>query len=131
MKPLPLTFLFLVLATSVFSQSTTVVFSQNKCHYNKIDSLNQFWKGNVAPLLNGMVKDNKLIDWGVLEHAWGDEWNWNVYYVAQNQIAFHEAFNEFFEIINDNPEFSKFFGSYCFEHKDSMYSQTMGYTDSQ
>jgi hypothetical protein len=38
---------------------------------------------NGAPILNDLVEQGKLINWGVLTHAWGDEHNWNVFYVAE------------------------------------------------
>jgi len=105
MKKLIILLLSTYCSLTLFAQNVTVVFSQNKCHFNNVEDMNKFWKEQATPILNDLVKQEKLIDWGVLTHAWGDEWNWNVYYVAENQNKFNEAWGELIKrLIENNPD---------------------------
>ena len=132
MKKLIILLLSTYCSLSLFAQNVTVVFSQNKCYFQFEEENTKLWKEQLAPILNDLVKQEKLIDWGVLTHAWGDEWNWNVYYVAENQNKFNDAFGEFFErVLENNPDVMKEFGKFCFEHKDSIYTEIMGYNEEE
>jgi hypothetical protein len=107
----------------------TIVFSQNKCHFNNIDDLNKMTEEKIGPVLNELVKEGQLLNWGVLTHSWGDEWNWNMFYVAENQSKFQEAWGAMVErVMEKEPNLFEQFGEWCFEHKDSIYSQIAGYT---
>ena len=116
------------ISSHLFAQNNVVVFSQNKCYFQHQDEMQEEFKAKSAPILNALVKEGKLVNWGVLTHAWGDEWNWNVYYVAEDFSKFHEAFGEYFSKLQEDPDLQEKFGKWCFEHKDSMYTQIIGYT---
>ena len=129
MKKLVIISFTILCSLSLFSQNITVVFSQNKCGFD-IEELNKFWTEQAVPILNDLVAQEKLIGWGVLTHAWGDEWNWNVYYTAASQNAFNDAWSEFIKIMMEkDPETFKTFSKFCFEHKDSIYTQIMSSDD--
>jgi hypothetical protein len=114
-------------SSAVVAQSVTVVLSQNKCQSNKISELIKMMEENGAPILNDLVAQGKLLNWGVLTHAWGDEHNWNVFYVAESHTKFLEAWNEFItRVVENDPEAADKIGEICWEHKDSIYSQIMG-----
>ena len=124
--------LVMVFSLTVTAQDVTVVFSQNKCKMNKLSDLQKMMEENGAVILNDLVEQEKLIDWGVLTHAWGDEYNWNVYYVAESHAKFLEAWDEFIKRVGENdPEFGDKLWEICWEHKDSIYTQIMGYGQSQ
>lgn len=132
MKNLIPTLLFMIFGLSMMAQNVTVVFSQNKCKMSKLSELQKMMEENGAAILNDLVEQEKLIDWGVLTHAWGDEYNWNVYYVAETHGQFLEAWDEFITKVRENdPEFADKLWEICWEHKDSIYTQIMGYNFSQ
>jgi hypothetical protein len=79
-----------------------------------------------------LVEQGKLINWGVLTHAWGDEYNWNTFYVAESHSKFLEAWDEFIKkVIENDPDAMDIIDDWCWEHKDSIYTQVMGYSLSQ
>jgi len=124
--------LVMVFSLTVTAQDVTVVFSQNKCKMNKLSDLQKMMEENGAVILNDLVEQEKLIDWGVMTHAWGDEYNWNVYYVAESHTKFLEAWDEFIKQVAENdPEFGDKLWEICWEHKDSIYTKIMGYGQSQ
>lgn len=92
--------------------------------------------GNLAEavrLLNGewrdvamdLIDEGMLIDYGILTHAWGDEWNLVDYFVATDIEAFHAAWGELVTRIQaGDPENELFesFAELCPRHKDNIYS---------
>lgn len=110
------------------AQNPTVVFSQNKCDYGKLDSMREKVKEVSAPILNNLVQQGELLNWGILEHQWGDEWNWNMYYAAKDIPTFLDAFQTFVsEASKADPTFITEFWEACMEHKDAMYTESVGY----
>ena len=121
------TLLAMLFCSTIMAQSVTVVLSQNKCKSNKISELKKMMEENGAPILNDLVDQGKLLNWGVLTHAWGDEHNWNVFYVAESHSKFLEAWDEFISRVMENdPDANEKIGEICWEHKDSIYTQIMG-----
>lgn len=109
-----------------------VVVSQNKCNMNNISDLNKLIKESGGVILNDLVKEGKLMNWGVMNHNWGDEWNWVIYYVAEDRGKFFGVWDEFVKRFKEkDPEAFDKFGQWCTEHKDSMYTQVDGYDNSQ
>lgn len=103
-------------------QPGIVVVSSQKCAFDKLPEINQFWKENNAPVLDDLVRQGKLMGWGVLEHMWGDEWNNVVYYTARDQATFNAAFGEFWRTLMKNfPDIQKRFAGWCSEHRDNIY----------
>ena len=48
-----------------------------------------------------LIKEGKLFGWGQFNHAWGDEWNLNLYYITECHSAFVEFWNEFMKRVNE------------------------------
>ena len=114
--------------SGINSQNPTIVFSQNKCDYGEMGALREDVEKIMAPILNDLVQEGKLLNWGVLEHAWGDEWNWNMYYVSKDIPVFLESFNKMIsKAMNADQQFVENFWDRCFEHKDAMYTETVSY----
>ena len=129
MKKFMPTMLILLISSTLMAQTVTVVVSQNKCKMNRLEELQQMVENNGKAILNDLVEQGKLYDWGVMTHSWGDEYNWVVFYVAESEAKFLEAWEEFITKSRENdPEFAEKLWEICWEHKDSMYTQTMGYT---
>lgn len=107
-------------------QPGIIVVSYQKCHIATLDELNAYFRRHSAPILNALVREGRLLGWGVLEHAWGDEWNNVVYYLARDLQTFHAAFNEYFgRLMQSDPNVMQAFGGFCSEHKDNIYSVVM------
>ncbi len=72
----------------------TVVISQNIIPLTMmgryLEITNEYW----APGFDKLVDEGKLINWGYITHAWGDEWNVVVHYVAKDFATFQNAWNE-------------------------------------
>ncbi len=123
---LMLVFLTLFLAYSVNAQ--IVVFSQNKCYSDKVEEVLKSSKEEFGPFLNAQVDAGNLVNWGILTHHWGDEWNFNIYYSAENMEKFQSAFDEAIKgYVEKYPEGVKKFQSACFEHKDNIYNMSYAY----
>jgi hypothetical protein len=106
-----------------------LVVSMQKCRFVGMDQLDGWWRANAAPILNQMVRENKLQAWGVFEHAWGDEWNWGIYYIARDIPTFLSAFDQFFGTLHQRqPQFMQTFEQHCSEHKDNIYDLAMNET---
>lgn len=132
MKKTTFTMLFaLLMLATTSAQNPTIVFSQNKCDYGKLGELKKKSNEVMAPILNDLVQKGTLLNWGILEHSWGDEWNWNIYYAAKDIPTFLQAFDTFIsEGQKKDPQFVSDLWDVCFEHKDAMYHETIGYNSS-
>lgn len=107
--------------------SVTVVFSQNKCHYGKIDKLYKMVHNKLGAIHNEVVETGLWLEWGILSHDWGDEWNWNSYYVARDKNTFNEGWDLFVKLVNEKyPDIWDTWAEYCWEHKDNIYHQSVG-----
>jgi len=103
-----------------------LVVSYQKCNFAKMDELHAWWRQNAAPILDDLVRQGRLLSWGVNQHNWGDEWNNVVYYGARDLTTFHSAFNEFFRRFSQRePNLMQRFAEFCIEHRDNIYSIVM------
>ncbi|MEX0845323.1 MAG: hypothetical protein WD022_08570 [Balneolaceae bacterium] len=135
-----LTITCLVLCTGlVFGQEDTqemesqgngiIVVSYFKCDYSKLQDAIKLANEVNAPILNRFVDEGKLINWGILSHLWGDEWNLITYYSAENLSSFEKAFDAMFaEIMETNPDYMNTWSGMCSEHKDNIYSVVNAYS---
>lgn len=103
-----------------------LVVSSQKCALGQLEAAQTWWRTNAAPVLNQLVRDGRLMGWGLLEHAWGDEWNDVSYYIARDLPTFHAAFGTFWQgIAQRDPQFMQTFQRMCSAHKDNIYSFVM------
>jgi hypothetical protein len=104
-------------------QPGTVVFSQNICPYENITSINAIADSVFTPILDELLNEGRILGWGILTHAWGDEWNWNVYYTVESHRAFLDFWAEYIARLNArHPGLLQRFAPLCTEHKDNIYS---------
>ena len=105
------------------SQPGVVVVSYNKCALDAPAQIDSSASLAFYPVLDELVREGRLLGWGVLTHAWGDEWNFVIYYTAANTAAFHTAWSELIRRVQQRrPTFMADLGARCTEHKDNIYS---------
>ena len=103
----------------------TLVVRYFKCPMNHqdeaVEMLNTDWRGWAEE----EIDEGRLIDYGVLVHSWGDEWNVMDYFVAESQSAFQEAWSSLISRADEadpDGEMVDRMGEICPEHKDNIYS---------
>lgn len=100
-----------------------VVVSSNKCSFTGLEEVNKWWRATAAPILDDLVRQGRLVGWGVLAHAWGDEWNSVTYYTTRDLNTFNAAFGEFIRVaMQRDPTMMQRISSWCSEHKDNVYN---------
>ena len=84
-----------------------------------VEMLNTGWR----PIVQEMIDEGHFLDYGILTHAWGDEWNVMDWFAAESPAAFHEAIQEAFQRAAEQlPEPETPFGELCPYHKDNTYA---------
>lgn len=83
------------------------------------------------PEVQKMIAEGKFIDYGILTHAWGDEWNVVDYFIVAGLDGFFTNFTDLFRRIQaanqqtapqEGQEEEPSFGEACTEHKDVIYA---------
>jgi hypothetical protein len=126
-----LTQIFAILVVFIFvgnisaqsEEHPLLVVSFQKVKLSDIATANKVINEKFAPILNGLVDDGMLYGWGLFNHAWGDEWNVNVWYTAKDMDAFNKFWSEYVKRIREKqPDAWKELRGYIQEHKDNMYT---------
>ena len=127
------TFLLIILPGYVFAQDgddakkefkPTVVISQNIVPLAQmgryVELTNEYW----APSFDKLVDEGKLISWGFITHAWGDEWNIVIHYVAKDFETFQNAWSEGLKSFTESTpeEASDELIGMISAHKDGIYT---------
>lgn len=100
--------------------------NQHKCLPGEMGQVRELAETAMQPVLEELSNEGLILGWGVLEHAWGDEWNWNFYILAESHTAFLEAWSEFGSRMEERrPNFYEGeLGQWCTEHRDNIYRIT-------
>ena len=99
-----------------------LVFSQNMVNMSDVAELNEQIDSMTAPIMRELIDEGKLIGWGQLNHAWGDEWNVNIYYITESHGAFIEFWQEFIKRVSERyPDAYSNWAPLLKAHKDNMY----------
>jgi hypothetical protein len=129
MKTLIATFLMLFLFpvfNITFAQEESppnwLVVSQNIVQMGKVSEVNAYVDSLSGPVLNELVDEGLLAGWGQFNHAWGDEWNVNFWYVTKDAESFNTFWNEFVKRMGERHPgaFGELAGHFK-AHKDNMY----------
>jgi hypothetical protein len=137
MKKLSL-FITAALLVSVFANRTIaqesdgpsiLVFSQNMVKMSDMGKVQKMMDSLFVPILNSMVDEGKINAWGQLNHAWGDEWNFNLWYMAKDMSSFEKFWSEYVDRVRTkHPDaFGKVVSMFQ-AHKDNMYSIVHNYS---
>jgi hypothetical protein len=103
------------------AENPTLIVSSQKVKMSDMGAANKIVKDKISPILNGLVDEGMLFSWGVFTHAWGDEWNFNVWYVAKDMAAFNTFWDEYMKRLEQEKEAWAELRGYIQEHKDNIY----------
>lgn len=116
----------ILMAGNISAQSEdqpTLVCSFQKVKMSDMEAANTLINEKLAPILNSFVDNKMLLGWGQFNHAWGDEWNLNVWYVVKDMDSFNKFWDEYIKSINEKqPDAWKELRGYIQEHKDNIYT---------
>ena len=123
---LAILFIFIFVAGNIQAQESEqplLVVSFQKVKMSDVGAMNKMINEKFAPILNGLVDDKMLLNWGLFNHAWGDEWNVNVWYTVKNMDAFSKFWDEYIKRVREKqPDAWNELRGYIQEHKDNIYS---------
>ncbi len=78
----------------------------------------------MRPVAQSVIDDGMWIDWGILTHAWGDDWNLLIYTTSTDRSAFFAGWDEYIRRLGETDsegELTERFFALCPEHKDNIY----------
>jgi len=110
--------------TTVENPKPTVVISQNMIPLADMGRYVELSKKYWAPAFDKLVDEGKLYSWGFDTHAWGDEWNVMVHYVAKDFASFQSAWGDGLKMFTEsipeelNDEMTRMIKA----HKDGIYT---------
>jgi hypothetical protein len=117
--------LILLLNSSTIAQNEEpplLVVSMQKIKISDLDAANNLINEKFAPILNRLVDEGKLNGWGLFNHAWGDEWNANMWYVTKDMNMFSSFWDEYMNRVSDQQSAARAeLREYIQEHKNNMY----------
>ena len=100
-----------------------LVFSENVVEGLNVVKVNALVDSINIPILKELIDEGILMGCGQLNHAWGDEWNLNFYYITESHSDFVIFWNEFVKRVSErHPGFYKIWAPLIKNHKDNMYS---------
>lgn len=100
-----------------------LVVNQNQVAMTDMSALNKIWFEQASPVLDQMKKDGKLLNYGLMTHAWGDEWNYNMFFVTKSHEDFLKMWDEYIDTMQEkHPESLGEWISRIKAHKDNMYT---------
>ena len=119
--------LVLPLTAQAQDGAPTMGISQWKCNFGYIGDLVEEMNEAGLPVAQQMVDDGTIMNWGMMTHAWGDEWNVLFYVGIPDGTPFMETAAELqnrqIEAFGD--ESNARFLENCTEHKDNIYTWQM------
>jgi hypothetical protein len=117
---------FILVAGNISAQSEEqpmLVVSFQKIKMADVGTVNKMINEKFAPILNSLVDDKMLLGWGLFNHAWGDEWNVNVWYTVKDMDSFDKFWEKYMKRISEKqPDVWKELRGYIMEHKDNIYT---------
>ncbi len=102
----------------------TVAVSYWKCPFGGLGEAISLANDDVRPVAQSVIDDGMWIDWGILTHAWGDDWNLLIYTTATDRNAFFAGWDEYIRRLGETDpegEVTEQFFALCPEHKDNIY----------
>ncbi len=118
--------IFIFTAGNISAQSKNnplLVVSYQKVKLSDIGTVNKMFNEKFAPVLNSMVDDKFIHSWGLFNHSWGDEWNVNVWYIADDMSSFEKFWSEYRKRVSEkDPDAFNKLVAFIQDHKDNIYS---------
>lgn len=101
-----------------------MVMGSYKCDRARVAEIDEYVRSVQAPIMETMMAEGWLLDWGYLGHHYGDEWNRAVYYVSASLPRHVEFSGEVTRRLAEaRPGEVSPFTRLCFEHKDNIYDR--------
>lgn len=123
------TLLGLLFATVTYAQDGNrpepvfLVVNQNQVAMTDMGALNSMWFDKAVPVLDKMKEEGLVLDFGLFTHAWGDEWNFNFFFITKSHEDFVKAWDEYIKRMREkHPDSLTEWVSKIKAHKDNMYS---------
>ena len=99
------------------------VLNQYKIPFAKLPAMQAYQDSIFTPVFDELIDEEKLMHWGLLTHAWGDEWNYNWFFITEDHRSFLDFWDEFFERVDERfPGWQEDVFPLIDEHKDNMYN---------
>ena len=97
--------------------------NQHVCPGEGLDGMMESVETMMGPIMGELRDEGMIDDWGVLTHAWGDEYNFNFYMIADDHEAWLAAWGEMVGRMNERHEgWAGDLSEYCTMHKDNLYT---------
>lgn len=117
---------FLFLGGKNFAQSNDqplLIVSFNMVPMADVGKVNKMVDSVFTPILKELVDEKFIYSFGFFSHAWGDEWNSNVWYTAKDMSSFDKFWDEYVSRMNKrHPGAFASTTKYFQAHKDNIYS---------
>jgi len=110
------------MAQEAQEEADWVVVTYYKCDFGAIDELNEVAHTELGPVAEERIDEGQLIAWGVLNHGWGDSWNFNVYWIVEDIEEFMPFWYDFMGTVEErSPGWLEPIQEHCHDHKDNIY----------
>jgi hypothetical protein len=96
-----------------------------KCPFGNLGDAINLANDDVRPVAQSVIDDGMWVDWGILSHAWGDDWNLLIYTTAADRNALFAGWDEYVRRLDEtypDGELTEQFFALCPEHKDNIYN---------
>jgi hypothetical protein len=116
---------FLFLGGKSFAQNNEqplLIVSFNMVSMSDVGKVNKMADSVFVPILKELVDEKFIFSFGFFGHAWGDEWNSNVWYTAKDMTSFDKFWDEYVTRVNKrHPGAFASTTKYFQAHKDNIY----------
>jgi hypothetical protein len=100
-----------------------LVVSSNQVAMVDVAKVNKMVDSVFMPILKELVDEGFIFSFGNFNHAWGDEWNINTWYVAKDMASFEKFWDEYVSRASKrHPGAFAATTKYFQAHKDNIYS---------
>ncbi len=104
-------------------EPTFMAINFNKVKMMDMSALRKMWFEQAVPILDDLKKEGKLLDYGLMQHAWGDEWNYNFYFVTKSHEDYLVFWDEYIGRMREkHPDSLGEYLGKILEHKDNLYT---------
>jgi len=111
-------------------ENPLLVVSFNQVPLSEMGKLGRIADSLFVPILKGLVDEGMIYGFGRFTHAWGDEWNWNVWYVVKDMTSFEKFWDEYVKRASErHPGAFQSITKHFQAHKDNIYVIQSQYPD--
>ena len=105
------------------TEQPLLIVSFNMVPMSETAKVNKMVDSVFAPILKELVDEKFIFGWGQFNHAWGDEWNLNIWYVVKDMSTFDKFWDEYVARVNKrHPGAFAATTKYFNAHKDNIYT---------